>query len=267
MNNIAVCLRGEVRNWNYTKKAVFKFYESIAYSVDYYYATWDVPYLDQDKLTATFDNRKLVQGILCPSGNDRHRWGALLGPAFLSSHIKLKKKYDLVVDTRFDLVPVLKPEGNITTPGNMEIQTTNVDHKWDHEYFEDPTNKATTDTWAVMTHSTYDQFNYRLPLLYDFWVDMLSRKKFHTFNEIALNKVLKQMNINATMCHWMSNLIVRPSIVDLFPDPCDITMHDSWKIHDNSQIFWPNLSNETKIEYCVRQGLYYEEFIKGIDRK
>jgi hypothetical protein len=260
MNRLAVCLRGEVRNWNYTKEAVFKFYEGIAYSVDYYYATWDVPYIDQNKLNATFDNRKLVQGVLCPSGNDRRRWGGFLGPAFLSSHIKLNKRYDAIIDTRFDLIPVRYPWSDvITVPPNMEIQTTNVDHTWNHPEFDDPTAKATSDQWAIMDTATWDQFNYRLPLLYEFWMDKINGKKIPTINEIGYTKVIKQMNIIATKCMWMSNLLVRPNIIDIFPKSTDIIYSD-WSIIFENYMSWNSISNDKRKQYCIDQNIHLKDY-------
>jgi hypothetical protein len=260
MNRLAVCLRGEVRNWNYTKEAVFKFYEGIAYSVDYYYATWDLPHLNQDELHATFDNRKLVQGVLCPAGNDRRRWGSLMGPAFLSSHIKLNKRYDAVIDTRFDLVPTYRVDSVVQPLGDMEIQTTNVNLRWDDPAFvEDPTAKATTDMWAIMTQGTWDQFNYRLSVLYDYWVEH-SYWKRPTLNEIALSRTLEKMNIKGKECTWMANCLTRPCIVDLFPKSTDITHRDIYTIDKNTYDGWRGLNREQKREYCIKQNIYLEDY-------
>ena len=263
MNNLAVCLRGEVRNWNYTKDAVFKFYENIAYSVDYYYATWDVPYLDKDELDKTFDNRKLVQGILCPPGNDRRRWGGFLGPAFLSSHIKLKKKYDAVIDARFDLVPVTFPSENpVTIPSDMGIQTSHVNQRWNHEEFErDPTATGTNDMWTVMNYATWDQYNYRLPLLYDYWIDSFINGKTMPFiNEIGYTSVLKKMNFTTTQCSWMSNFLTRPTIIDIFPKSTDIIFQDWRRVFDDVYENWKNLTPTAKIKYCIDQNIHLKDY-------
>jgi len=262
MNRLAVCLRGEVRNWDYTKDAVFKFYENIAYSVDYYYATWDVPYIDQNKLNATFDNRKLVQGVLCPVGNDRRRWGSFLGPAFLNSHIKLNKRYDAVIDTRFDLVPVtFSLEYPVIIPSDMEIQTAHVEHRWNHEEFEnDPTSVGTCDMWAVMNSAAWDQFNYRLPLLYDYWIDKINSKKIPTINEIGYTSVLKKMNFITTQCSWMSNFLTRPTIIDIFPKSTDITFQDWRRVFDDVYENWNNLTATAKRKYCIEQDINFKDY-------
>jgi hypothetical protein len=261
MNQIAVCLRGDVRNWNYTKEAVFKFYEGIAYSVDYYYATWDVPYIDKNELDKTFSNRKLVQGILCPSGNDRRRWGARLGPAFLSGHIKLNKRYDLVVDTRFDLIPTfIKKNHIIEIPVDDEIQTTSIDLRW-KDIDKLPEDIGVTDQWAVMNQRTWDQFNYRLPLLYESWIDRLNGRPYKIVNEIELNRVLNIMNIKSKSCNWMTCILTRPCIVDIFPDPKDITEDDYFPILNNTFNFWGSLTNHKKKEYCERQGIHLDNYL------
>jgi len=262
MNNIAVCLRGEVRNWNYTKDAVFKFYEDIAYSVDYYYATWDLPYVNQKELDATFSNRKLVQGVLCPSGNDRRRWGGFLGPAFLSSHLKLNKRYDLVIDTRFDVVPVTFPlKGIIAPPADMEIQTAHVEHRWNHEEFEnDPTAGGTCDIWAVMNYATWDQFNYRLPVLYDYWIDKINKKTIPTINEIGYTNVLRKMNFTTSHCSWMTNLLTRPTTIDIFPKSTDITFQDWRRVFDDVYENWAHLDATAKRKYCIEQNINFKDY-------
>ena len=266
MNRLAVCLRGEVRNWDYTKDAVFKFYENIAYSVDYYYATWDLPYVAQDNLNATFANKKLIQGVMCPAGNDRQRWGSRLGPAFLSSHIKLNKKYDLVVDVRFDTVPVLL-NSNISIPEDNEIQTEFVHSVWNHKGFENNTLEATSDQWAIMNHPTYERFNYRLSALYDTHIKHIraldiesNNNDVFRYNEIAFHKVLIDMQFGLSQCTWMNNCIVRPSIVDIFPNATSITKNDYATIRENTHSYWSSLPHTQKIDYCTKQNIHIQDY-------
>ena len=262
MNNIAVCLRGEVRNWNYTKDAVFKFYESNAYSVDYYYATWDVPYLNKKELDKTFDNRKLIQGVLCPTGNDRRRWGAALGPAFLSSHIKLDKHYDVVIDTRFDIIPVVKQSSPIINlPTDMEIQTSYVDKRWqDNDFFDDLEAKATDDKWAIMNFGSWDVFNYRLSYLYDNFIDNIGKKKRPIQPEITLNKTLTKMGFKLQECQWMDNFLTRPTIIDVFPKSTDITFQDWRRVFDDVYENWSNLDATAKRKYCIEQNINFKDY-------
>jgi hypothetical protein len=253
MDRIAVCLRGEIRNWNYTKDAVFKFYEGIAESVDYYYATWDVPYIDQDELNVSFAGQELIQGVLCPSGNDRSRWGSRLGPAFLSSHIKLTKQYDLVVDTRFDSVPVRRPNATIEFPGDREIQTAylRIDNVWE--------TGGTNDRWAILQQDTFDQFNNRLPLLYESWKARLNQETHPTMNEMELERVLKKINVKPIACTWMDNFLVRPSIKNIFPESTSISMLDYATIHENIN-FWNELTVKEKVECCLKQKIYLKDY-------
>lgn len=253
MNNIAVCLRGQVRNWNYTKDAVFKFYESLADSVDYYYATWNVPYVNQDDLNSSFAGQQLIQGVLCPSGNDRSRWGSYLGPAFLSSHIKLNKQYDLIVDTRFDSIPVRRPGAGIELPGNREIQTAymRIDNVWEAG--------GTNDRWAIMQQDTFDQFNNRLPLLYESYKSRIDQIIHPTLNEMELERVLKKINLTPIACTWMDCFLVRPSIADIFPKSTDITIMDYLTLHNNIE-FWNNLTTQEKTEYCIKKHIYIKDY-------
>jgi hypothetical protein len=253
MHQIAVCLRGEVRNWNYTKDAVFKFYEGIALSVDYYYATWDVPYINQDELNVSFAGQELIQGVLCPSGNDRRRWGSRLGPAFLSSNIKLNKKYDLVIDTRFDSVPIRRPNAMISLPDDAEIQTAylRIDNVWE--------TGGTNDRWAIMQQDTFNQFNNRLPLLYESWKSRLTQETHPTMNEMELERVLKKINISPIPCTWMDNFLVRPSIIDIFPKSTNITMVDYATVHENIN-FWDSLTSNQKIDYCTKQSIHIKDY-------
>jgi len=261
MNKIAVCLRGEVRTWNYVKEEVFKFYENIAYSVDYYYATWDVPYLDKNELDSTFSNRNLIQGVLCPSGNDRYSWGSRLGPAFLSGHIKLNKRYDAVIDTRFDNVPVLIND-QLSIPKDNEIQTAFVNQIWKHDgLFDGNVDGATCDQWAIMTQPSYDQFNYRLPLLYNYQINQFKLEKtVFKYPEIMFEKVLKEMKFELSQCQWMNNFIVRPTIVDIFPNSVDITYNDYAIVRENTYSYWDSLDVTQKIDHCTKQRIHILDY-------
>ena len=119
-NRIAVCLRGHIRNWNYTKDKFFYFYKEIANEVHYYYATWDLPYIESTDLNFTFNNNQV--GVLVSPKTDHYVYGSRVGPAYLSSHIRLVDTYDAVVDTRFDMIPVLL-DGQLISIDDMTIET------------------------------------------------------------------------------------------------------------------------------------------------
>jgi len=243
--NIAVCLRGEIRTWNYIKDSVFKFYQSISERVDYYYSTWHVDYLDKDALDKSFEGRNLVQSHCVASGSDRNRWGALLGPALLSSNIKLNNQYDLIIDTRFDLLP-LRCNQKISKPNANEIQTG----------FVDQILGKTDDRWAVMTQATWNKFSNRLPLLYKCWIDNLYRP---VENEISLTATLKEMNLEAKNCIWMNSFIARPNIINIFPRSTDIDF-GSWPLLNENYLEWNDLSDQSKKDFCLQQNIPLKEY-------
>ena len=57
-NHIAVVLRGHVRTWHFIYPLVFKFYESIAENVDYYFITWDTS--NTNGIEETFEGKNLI---------------------------------------------------------------------------------------------------------------------------------------------------------------------------------------------------------------
>ena len=56
MKNIAVILRGHFRTWDYNHKEAFKFYESIAENVEYYFVTWQLENMFSKRITDSFQD-------------------------------------------------------------------------------------------------------------------------------------------------------------------------------------------------------------------
>ena len=146
-------------------------------------------------------------------------------------------------------------------PGDNEIQTGFVNKRFfDHLINNIWEAGATNDRWAIMNQGTWDQFNYRLPLLYESFIARQNNKLYMTVLEMDYQRVLTNMNIKPTQCHWMNFELVRPSIIDLFPNSTSLTWRDHRMVHDNTFITWEALTNEEKIGYCQQQGIYCQDY-------
>ena len=240
--NIAVTLRGHIRTWNYTRPAIFKFYEQLAENVDYYYATWQLPYLDSQKLNSTFDSVNLIQHHLVHMPVALEFKGCRLGPSYLSSHIQLKKDYDCVIDSRFDAVPVLLSD-DIKKPADNEIMCV----QW---LLPQEVEACMSDQYAIMTNSTFYKFATKL----DYLKKTVKRniKGDQTYlNEIHVRRACERLKINlTTQTTWATNYLVRPNIIDIFPSSLSITAYSWDQVHHQGWVKWPELTLAEKINYC-----------------
>lgn len=105
---VAVFLRGHKRNWDVIKHTSLPFFEKLGDTVHYYIAVWDINGVNTDSIALDFPKDRLKTFI---KNKNHFDYGACAGPVYQSrllSQYKYKNellegKYDLVLDTRFDV--------------------------------------------------------------------------------------------------------------------------------------------------------------------
>lgn len=111
MDRIAVVLRGHIRTWSYNCEAVFKFYDSIAHNVDYYFVTWNTPNVRCSKVTDSFKwaDKKITKYLEVEIPT--HFYTSWAGPAYLSMmispYVRQQHKinpYEAIFDSRPDVL-------------------------------------------------------------------------------------------------------------------------------------------------------------------
>ena len=146
---IAVMLRGHVRTWHYIYPLVFDFYDNLGGTVDYYFCTWDTS--NTKGVEETFKGKNLISFQILPHDFEppaRHLkdtgmlgkyYTSMLGPPYMNKmmepYLDAKEKemgkfYDVVFDTRPDILPAIKneltpifPELNAVVVTGLEVHT------------------------------------------------------------------------------------------------------------------------------------------------
>jgi len=58
----------------------------------------------------------------------------------------------------------------------------------------------------------------------------------------------------------MNNFIVRPTIVDIFPNSVDITYNDYAIVRENTYSYWDSLDVTQKIDHCTKQRIHILDY-------
>ena len=111
--HIGVFLRGHMRTYQKCLPIAFKFYESISHNVDYYLSTWNVKEYTKEHHVSRFEGRNLIS-IVYTSPDEANYYNSDRGPTYQLYQLlpykrkrerELNIKYDLVFDTRPDVIP------------------------------------------------------------------------------------------------------------------------------------------------------------------
>jgi len=248
MKNIAVILRGHYRTWDYNHKEAFKFYESIAENVEYYFVTWRFDNMFTKRITDSFDdnNQKLIK-LLCiyPDGLYYNSWQ---GPSWLNYAIIPYKRqrereitYDAVFDTRPDIIYkrienkiVLLPEPNTLYITKYEPQLGPDGNK--HIGIEDHFMMSTSNVHDRMCirHAYRDDIGCQSQIL----------------------KLATEFGIQTAVINWVIDSIVRPTAFANIPDPKKYFESDYRKI----ERAWGNMPLEQKLTLLKNHAIDSEDY-------
>jgi hypothetical protein len=248
MKNIAVILRGHFRTWDYTHKAVFKFYDSIAENVEYYIVTWQLENMATDRFTDPLKdhNKKLIKLLTMPTNSVYHTsWH---GPSWLNHSIIPYKKqrereitYDAVFDTRPDIIykkisnkPALLPELNTLYVTRYEPQQGPDGFK--HIGIE--------DHFMMSNSDVHDRINMR-----------------HAYKDIMgcqsqILQLATDFGIQTAVMNWAEDAIVRPTAFKGIPDP---NMYFNVDHHEVERA-WGFLTSEQKLSILKERGIRTEDY-------
>jgi hypothetical protein len=248
MNHIAVVLRGHIRTWEYTRPAIFDFYDSIAKNVDYYFVTWNYEGAHRKTIEDAFIGRNLIKLLYVHIGENEH-YDNWKGPAWLNYNILPYKHqrekevtYDAVFDTRPDIIY------NIT---NSEIVLPPED---DVFYCTGYTNQPCPDT-GKMFLGIQDCFFMSTSKVHD-----IMSERFIQWNDIGCHSKLVQVasdnNITTAQIKWLQESIVRPNSFELIPDPFDYFKYrkTGYGLRQIEQ-GWMNLSSDEKIRILQKYNI------------
>jgi len=249
LNRIAVMLRGHVRTFKTIYPYIFQFYESIARDVDYYFITWHGSQVNTN-LSAIFENRNLcVDMYLQPSldfGADSYKSSSYLAYMLLPyKHAREKEvHYDLVFDTRPDVIPVQIKNRPIFVPEENTLYTTQFDlhHNFRYNFYD----IAIQDWMMAMSSKVYDQMAERFICYNDQGV------------QISIRTYADDNNIRVNAMPYMGYM-ARPNIID-----CMVNNKLIDDVDYNGKISeWINMPSDRKIEYCMKLGILLTDYQTG----
>lgn len=248
MKNIAVIIRGHCRTWEYNCKEIFKFYESIAENVEYYFVTWQLDNLDTVRITQSFsdNNQRLIKFLpVYPDGLNYSSWR---GPSWLNYVIipykkqrELEIKYDAVFDTRPDILYRLKPGKQVFAP---EPNTLYVSR---YEAQIGPNGDAhigIEDHFLMSSSEVHDRMNTR-----------------HVYDDVigCQSQILQLatfFGIHTATMDWVEDSIVRPTALEAIPNPVNYF----YSRHRLVNSTWMKIPIEQKLTLLSLYGIRQEDY-------
>jgi len=205
-NNIAVVLRGHLRTWMWNSPAVFDFYNSIAHNVDYFVTTWETPNLRQEKIEISFEKANIEPKCYLKVGYQDREYTSWGGPALLSLHAlpymrqqHRQTPYDVVFDTRFDVVPHRFPDIPLTPIQKNTLYTT---------LFTNLLDKFGDRNIGMMDHMLVSQFEVFESMCDRIIVGSQDTKECH----VDMLEFAKKQGFNVSnSLPWMNAFMTRPS--------------------------------------------------------
>jgi hypothetical protein len=248
MKNIAVILRGHYRTWDYNHKNVFKFYESIAENVEYYFVTWRMENLFFKRITDSFEdnNQKLIKFL--PIYPDDLYYTSWHGPSWMNHSIIPYKKqrerevtYDAVFDTRPDILYSRIKNTQVFLPEPNTLYVTR------YEPQNGPDGKrhvGIEDHFLMSTSDVHDRINVR-----------------HAYKDVIgcqsqILQLATMFGIHTATMNWVEDSIVRPTAFASIPDP------DKYFISNHRKVSydWVELPLEQKLTLLQKHTIHPEDY-------
>jgi len=249
LNHVAVLLRGHVRTFRTIYPYIFEFYKKIAKNVDYYFITWHGSQVNTNTSVIFKDENLIAEVYLQPNvdhGADSFKSSSYLAYMLLPyKHAREKDvHYDVVFDTRPDVIPVLLPNRPIFVPEENTLYTTQFDLHQNFRYnFYDV---AVQDWFMAMSSKVYDRMAERFICYNDQGV------------QVAIRSYADENNIRVNTMPYMGYM-ARPNIIDCMEnDKLVADVNYNQKISE-----WLDMPSDRKIEYCMKLGIPLTDYQTG----
>jgi hypothetical protein len=249
LNHIAVILRGHTRTWKLIYPYCFDFYEKIASKVDYYFVSWQGSQHNTN-IVETFNGRHLeVLLLLTPTPDFDNSFQNASYSSYMVLPYKHKReksvKYDLVIDSRPDVIPVLQKNKTIIAPEPNILYTTQFELQHNFRYNE--LDIAVSDWYMCSTSEIYDIMATR-------WAETNDQS-----TQITIRTFAEKNNLFVNRLAYAKAFMARPNIIEAIrPDQTLDT--DQLSPLTSS---WYNMSRDEKIAYCERQNIPLYNYMTG----
>lgn len=249
LNHIAVILRGQVRTWKFIYPYAFDFYDSLAYKVDYYFISIQGSQ-ENTNIVGSFEGRHLETCLLLMPPrdfNDSYRSSSYYSYMIVPYKQRREKevKYDLVIESRPDVIPILKKNVPIIKPEPNILYTTRFELHHNHRYGEKDI--AIGDWFTASTSEVFDQMSHR-------WIEENDQS-----NQITARTFAEKCGFHVNQLPYVRSFIARPNITEaILPD---ITLD-----HDKLNPLcaeWAIISREEKIKIMEKNNIPFENYMTG----
>lgn len=249
LNHIAVILRGHVRTWRFICPYAFDFYDKLAYNVDYYFVSVQ-GCQEYTNIFGIFEGRHLETCLLLEPTNDfsdSYRTSSYYSYMILPYKKRREKqvKYDLVIDSRPDVIPLLKENMPIIRPEENILYTTGFELHHNYRYNEKDI--AINDWFFMSTSEVYDQMAQR-------WIEMNDQG-----NQITIRTFAEKSGYSVNRIPHVRAVMARPNIVEAIKEDGSL---DSDKLGPLCAE-WVLLSKEEKIRICELNHIPLPNYMTG----
>jgi|TARA_R110000796_G_scaffold202699_3_gene318991 hypothetical protein len=270
---IAVMLRGHVRTWHYIYPLVFDFYDNLGGTVDYYFCTWDTS--NTKGVKETFKGKNLISFQILPHDFEppaRHLkdtdmlgkyYTSMLGPPYMNKmmepYLDAKEKemgkfYDVVFDTRPDILPAIKneltpifPELNAVVVTGLEVHTNLTIPSHPKSGKKD----IAVQDWLMMMKSK--EFR-KMTTRYDS-DNWLYKASEGPGCQIEYREYVTAQELKLCTNDWIQAQMIRPNCFAL-----DWIYRNKADAIQVSAMEWAPLEKEEKIRLCERYGVALSDY-------
>lgn len=248
LNHIAVILRGHIRTWRWIYPYVFDFYDKLAYNVDYYMLSF-IGSSEDTNILGSFEGRNLIAcRYITPNKdfNDSYMNAAYLSYLLLPHKHKREKQvnYDIVFDTRPDVIPVYKPGKYIHSiePDTLYITRFELHHNPKLGYYD----LGIEDWFFASTSEVHDRMAGRF---------IEDNKQT---NHITVRCVAEQNGFGVNKLEYVEAYMARPNIEEAIVNgKLDIEKVNSL------QSVWQLMPREEKIKLLDEKRIAHMDYDTG----
>lgn len=248
LNHIAVMLRGHIRTWRWIYPYVFEFYDKLAYNVDYYMITHQGSQHNTN-VYGSFEGRNLIAcAFMKPTSDFANSYQNAAYLAYLLLPYKHQRektvKYDMIFDSRPDVIPVLKPNTHIhkAEPGILYTTQFDLHHNYKYGYYD----LAIEDWFLASSSEVYDKMAER------FIADN------EQSNQITIRTWAENQGFTVNKLNYVRAFMARPNITEAIIDGKLDIDKISYLAH-----VWTNLSSEEKIDMLNKKLISIDDYNTG----
>lgn len=248
LNHIAVILRGHVRTWRWIYPYVFNFYDKLAYNVDYYFVSWQGSELNTN-IAGSFEGKNLIAYQLIKPNTDinfSYLSAAYMSHLMLAYKHKREKsvKYDMVIDSRPDVLPFFRPNRHIFKPEPNILYTPHFELHFNYRtnYYD----IAIADWFLASTSKVHD-------VMCERFIEPNDQS-----NQITVRTFAEDQGFYVNALPYVSPIMCRPTISEAVANN-NVTIEFAYETSHR----WASMSREDKVKLLEEKNIPFMDYETG----